>query len=647
MGRGHRLLNYRPEINGLRALAVLPVMLFHAGYNTFQGGYLGVDIFFVISGYLITTIIMNDLSKGRFGVIDFYDRRARRLMPALFFVLICTIPMAWLWLPPIEMREFALSLITSVTSTSNIFFWAKNDYFGAAVEHKPLIHTWSLSVEQQFYLLYPFLMLVIWKLKRGTIFASIALLALASLGLAQWMVYAYPNAAFFFLPTRLWELLIGALCALVLLNNTPSKNKFHDLFGLIGLLLIAGSILSFDASSRVPGITGLVPAVGTCLIILYAHKGTFVQRLLSAKYLVGIGLISYSAYLWHQPIFIFLRRSEIVDLDSLYAYPIAILIVLGLAYFSWKFVETPFRNRTFFSVKKIFVFNAAFITLFSLLGAWGEHTKGFGKRVVQKTLNVEKVGDVEHDIILLGDSHAGHLMAGLQHYLDVSIENRSGPGCIPFYNVDRYDYRMEPGACLIKTNDALDKALAMNGPVNIILSTMGPVYLDGETFRGKDQKRVTGQVVQNIAHPDLTDHWDVFEKGMRDTLTKFAGQPDKNLIFMMDVPELGIDFGCATTNKEFILFGIQVKDLLKGADAESCKIPRTEFDERAGKYHQFVKTILQDYPHVKLHDPTDQFCDEEWCYGHNKEYGYIYRDVDHLSINGSILAVGKLTNHLK
>lgn len=206
-------MKYRREIDGLRALAVLPVIFFHAGFKAFEGGFVGVDIFFVISGYLITNIILSDLNAGKFSIVTFYERRARRILPALFFVMLCCLPFAWLWLVPTHLEDFCQSMAAVSVFSSNILFWRESGYFGVASELKPLLHTWSLAVEEQYYLFFPLFLLGLWKLRKRWIFGSLALVAIVSLLLAQWGAYNKPAATFFLLPTRGWELAIGALIA--------------------------------------------------------------------------------------------------------------------------------------------------------------------------------------------------------------------------------------------------------------------------------------------------------------------------------------------------------------------------------------------------------------------------------------------------
>ena len=212
-------MNYRPEIDGLRAVAVLPVILFHAGFLIFEGGFVGVDVFFVISGFLITNIILDELNKNEFSLTEFYERRARRILPALTIVMIACIPFTLIWFMPGDMKNFSESLISSSLFFSNILFWRESGYFEMSSELKPLIHTWSLSIEEQFYILFPLLLIILWRFRENIIFFVILICFFLSFSLAHWGAYNYPTASFWLLPTRGWELLLGVVISIYLFRN--------------------------------------------------------------------------------------------------------------------------------------------------------------------------------------------------------------------------------------------------------------------------------------------------------------------------------------------------------------------------------------------------------------------------------------------
>lgn len=378
-------MKYRREIDGLRAIAVLPVILFHAGFKTFSGGFVGVDVFFVISGYLITTIILSDMNENRFSIVEFYERRARRILPALFFLMLCCLLPAWLWLSPKHMKEFCHSLTAISIFSSNILFWLESGYFETASELKPLLHTWSLAVEEQYYVLFPLFLMLLWRLRKRSIFTYLTSIAFLSLAAAQWGAYNKPAATFFLLPTRGWELAIGALIAFYFLYRKNhldlinSHKKTSELLGALGLLLIGYSIFSFSKATPFPSLYALIPTIGTGLIILFSSQKTMVGRFLGLKPMVGIGLISYSVYLWHQPIFVFARHRSIDEPNELRLITFSLLSIF-LGFLSWRFIEIPFRNKKRFSRKNIFSLTVVFSVFFISIGLYGHLSSGLPQR---------------------------------------------------------------------------------------------------------------------------------------------------------------------------------------------------------------------------------------------------------------------------
>lgn len=456
-------MNYRSEIDGLRALAVLPVILFHAGFTVFSGGFVGVDVFFVISGYLITSIILSEKEAGTFSIINFYERRARRIMPALFFVLLICIFFAWAWLLPSEMKDFSKSIRDVSIFMSNIFFYRQSGYFDTAAELKPLLHTWSLAVEEQYYLFFPLLIISLWKNGRKyTPYVLFAIMAM-SLMYAQYKVGVNTNAAYFLLPSRLWELMIGSLLAYVVVNKHLNL-RGNQYASIIGLTLILFAVFFFNRSTPFPSIYALLPTVGTALIIAYASPATYVGKLLSNKFFVNIGLISFSAYLWHQPIFAFARHRSLTEPSN---WLLAMLTILAFvfAYFSWRFVEVPFRNKQYFNRKQIFYFTGLFSVFFLAFGLTGKATNGFEGRLPNeqlKLLSFEKYefssvyrlnvcfldakqnsaefskicdGNTKAKSTLIwGDSHAAALYFGLQLEMD-NVMQYTASGCPPIKDI--------------------------------------------------------------------------------------------------------------------------------------------------------------------------------------------------------------------
>ncbi len=337
-------MKYRGEIDGLRTLAVVPVILFHAGIAPFGGGYIGVDVFFVISGYLISTIIINELDDGRFSILRFYERRARRILPALFFVMLVSSVFAWFWLMPRDLKDFAESLVAVTFFVSNFLFWLEAGYFETTAELKPLLHTWSLAVEEQYYIFFPVLMILLAPLGKRAVLNCLLVLFVVSFALSQWGIHNRPSATFFLLPARGWELLLGVFAALYLQRNPEFTRTFlAEVLAILGLILIVAPIFFYTHHTPFPGAYALPATIGTTLIILFSRSGTIAHRILANRPMVAIGLVSYSAYLWHQPVFAFFKHRFGSALFEDYAFAL-IALSLVLAMFSYWVVERPFRR---------------------------------------------------------------------------------------------------------------------------------------------------------------------------------------------------------------------------------------------------------------------------------------------------------------
>jgi peptidoglycan/LPS O-acetylase OafA/YrhL len=385
------MFKYRPEIDGLRAIAIIPVIFFHAGFDSFKGGYVGVDIFFVISGYLISSIIFKELSTETFTLKSFYERRARRILPALFLVVIVSMPLALLWMPPADMLDFSQSIVSIPLFFSNFLFYFESGYFDATMEVKPLFHTWSLAVEEQFYMVFPLLLIFLWKYGKRKIITTVLIIFAISLIITEIFVHFDKMLAFFMLPFRVWELFIGVGAALIGFYRLVPTRKilFKNLWSLIGLFLILLSIFSFNEETLVPGFYALIPTLGTAIIIVFSDN-SHVGRIIGNRFFVGIGLVSYSAYLWHQPLFAFLRVYRFGD-TKIGMMISAILITFILAFLTWKFVEKPFRNKYLISSKvaiRSFLIAGFTIVGFGLLGIF---SNGFEDLYKSRLTEVERV----------------------------------------------------------------------------------------------------------------------------------------------------------------------------------------------------------------------------------------------------------------
>ena len=364
-------LSYRPEIDGLRAIAVVSVILYHAqfkffGHNLFKGGFIGVDIFFVISGYLISLLIFKELSlTGNFSFTHFYERRVRRILPVLFFIMLISILFAWIYLLPIPFVDYANSILSSIFFISNFYFHYTETLYGTEIGLlKPFLHTWSLSVEEQFYLIFPVFIVLCFKFIKKYITPILVLGFILSLGISHWGSQNYPSFNFYSLPTRSWELLAGVFLAKLEMNYTRSKNRYlNEILTLVGFVLIGCSIIYFDEKIPHPSLYTLCPIIGVMLILWFSNEKEFITKMLSSKLFVGTGLISYSLYLWHFPLLAFARTKHplISDYDK---FEIFILMII-LSITTFFLIEKPFRNKKIINNK--FLISIILILIISYL----------------------------------------------------------------------------------------------------------------------------------------------------------------------------------------------------------------------------------------------------------------------------------------
>jgi peptidoglycan/LPS O-acetylase OafA/YrhL len=635
-------MQYRQEIDGLRAVAVIPVVLFHAGFKILSGGYVGVDVFFVISGYLITGIIISELERGDFSILRFYERRARRILPALFFVMLFCTLFAWIWMVPSQIEDFGRSLVAVSLFASNILFWRESNYFERAAEEKPLLHTWSLAVEEQYYVFFPLFLLLMWRFGRNRVFCMIAAIAVASLLLCEWGWRNSPTANFYLAPTRAWELLAGSLCAFAQFGKEQKRN---DVLAALGLGLIVFAILAFDASTPFPSLYALVPVGGTALIILFGASGTWTARLLSLRPIVGIGLISYSIYLWHQPLFAFARIYIPHKPSQLTMLSLAALSFV-LAYFSWQYIEKPFRRkqRRLLPSKPLMLHaSTAGLLLFLVAGAAAHATDGFfavkfndTQQLLMKTVEGSPKRDACHTegqgygdpdasceyfaeevrFAIFGDSHAVELAYALADLLeehDIGIKHYSISSCAPSYK-KQYD----ESACSTWTTAALDSIINNDRIDTVVISYRINAYLFGwhEDFYP--------QIPMEISETQRRTVWDSYINIIRDFTA--AG---KRVVLVLQAPEL-------PDTIESLIYGQASREAFIEGLSRDWWTKRTAF----------LRQHLRDIPAgVVIVDPADLFCDVAVCYAGQHSISYYYDD-DHMSLAGAGVVADAILSRL-
>ncbi|WP_435116891.1 acyltransferase family protein [Candidatus Pelagibacter bacterium nBUS_49] len=654
-------MKYRAEIDGLRALAVLPVILFHADFKIFKGGYVGVDIFFVISGYLITSILIKDLNDETFNLAHFYERRIRRILPALVLIMIVCIPFAWMWMLPGQMKDFSQSLVAVSLFLSNILFWKENDYFDTAVEEKPLIHTWSLAVEEQYYLFFPLFLIFFWRYGERKVFFLITFIASTSLFLSEWGSRNFASANFYFAPTRVWELFAGSIAALIIQKKGVQSSQLLSFFGL---LIIIITFFIYDEDTPFPSLYTLVPVIGVFLIILYANKDTLVNKILRNKFLVGIGLISYSSYLWHQPVFAFAR---IRFLDKLSVEVMFILIIFSfiLAFISWKFVENPFRNKKFLSRKQIFIISGLIMSTFIIFGVIGHTNLGFEKRFPDDLVKTLKKADLRKknsekcmlnsrdgeipkhpikncslyminnsaSVMMIGDSHLDTIQLSLQeelYNLGIGTYAISYAGCIPFIGFYRTD--LDNSHRCDEYNRSMINYAKSSNIKDIIFIARFPLYINGKGYNNGEGgvEYGTQDAVDLIGYPEKN----IFEtKNERIKRVSIAIKNQLNLLsndfrlfIFSPVPEVGWDV------PKYYSHQVRYSDKNLDIFTHSFK----NYRSRTANFYKIFDTILND--RIFIYDLSHLFCDEitQRC-SMNKSKDLLYRDNNHISLFASEL----------
>lgn len=655
-------MQYRREIDGLRAVAVLPVILYHAGFVVFSGGYIGVDVFFVISGYLITSILISDLEQKRLSIARFYERRARRILPALFLVMLACLPFAYMWMYPSQLEDFAQSLVAVVFFSSNFLFWSQSGYFAPAAELKPLLHTWSLAVEEQYYLLFPIFLMVLWRFGRQRVFWIVVTVAIISFLLAEWGWRNKPGANFYLIPTRAWELLAGSICAFMTVGNAQRSS---DLLSAVGLALIICSIFFYDANTPFPSAYTLVPVVGTMLIILFAAKGTFVSYVLSLRAFVGVGLISYSAYLWHQPLFAFARIRSLTEpsLSLMAALAVASLL---LAWATWYWVEQPFRKRTnplLVTRRSVFAASGIVGSVFVSIGIVGHIQKGFEWKLDEKylaALNVrsglrdechsfyDQVGIVQDicalgsddsaiSIAIIGDSHAARLSEALSDELDrleLSAATYTGDWCVPLINFTT-KFPIWKKNCLDKTKAAFYQVLSTPTIKTVILHAEWANYTAGK--RWAETAAPATYIYSedgdfDYSKADASKNPLYFEAAVNRTVTDLVAQ-NKRVIIILPVPEHEHNVPASVTHLLFL-----------GRDPNSMALPEADYHRRAGLVREVLLKAVDRYG-IEVIDPFEIMCADGSCPISNSEGLPMYEDTNHLSYPGTVpiaAAIGQL-----
>ncbi|MES2598338.1 MAG: acyltransferase family protein [Verrucomicrobiota bacterium] len=615
---------YQPAIDGLRAVAVLMVVLFHAGLG-FTGGFVGVDVFFVISGCLITRLILKDLAQGTFSLAGFWERRARRIMPALVvMVMICLLAGAWLYLPA-DFMALGRAALAQALLVSNIHFYREIDYFDTASEVNPLLHTWSLAVEEQFYLLFPFLLLMLHRLSKQPWLVLITLAALISLAVSHFIGMPRPSANFYLLPTRAWELLLGALVAAA--PSTLPRRASAEIAGWLGLLAIIASGLLYTRATPFPGLAALPPCLGTAMVIwAQSNTSSTASILLSSRPFVWIGLISYSLYLWHWPLLAFSGywRAEPMSTGMRWFIVVISIVVAAL---SWRWVEQPFRNKTFCaSRRRIFTFAALSLIITGASGFIVQQLEGMHGRISNDVMRYAQGADhvAFRTELRLPQAVAGELphlgFADASKPIDLLLWGDSHAMAVAPV-IDRLcrDHRWRAAQA---TRSALLPLLGETLPADTPSASQNEVILNLIRTRRIPRVLLVGRWDIHLQKPGSMES---VRQHLHTTLRALQ-ESGTQVWIMRQVPRPGwnVPRGLAAA----VRWGTQ--------DPRSMSIPLTQHQEEFQRQDPLFANLSTLFPNVHVLDPTPHFLNESKTACLTSKDGLSwYSDDDHLTSTGS------------
>jgi len=640
---------YRPDIDGLRAVAIIPVVFFHFRLPGFDGGFVGVDVFFVISGYLITTLIHAEMQNDRFSLASFYERRVRRIFPALFAVLGAVAALSCLLLLPGDLARFGKSLIATTLFSSNFLFWQEGGYFDAVSTTKPLLHTWSLAVEEQFYLVYPTLLFAIHRSGRPRLLWCVEFLLLASFGMSVAGVRFSPLATFYLLPGRMWELMLGAVVALRHVP-VPQARLLREILGVAGLGMIGLAVVFFHDGMLFPGTSALLPCVGAALVIYAGSRGqTLVRDTLGLRIPVLVGLVSYSLYLWHWPLYVL---GNYYAIDGLTSIEKAGLIVLSflLAWGSYRYVERPFRGKFGILTRKV-LFEVALIAtaLFVFAGATLAAGTGLPSRQDapvqallanpfdrnqwrQRCFNpgpdrinagaLCRIGDAHAPVsfLLWGDSHADALSPAVSSA--ASALSAAGlfvaqAACPPLIGVERSD----SGNMDCRTfNDAVANLLRRRSDIRLVILAARWSRTALATPYGHEEGNLAWLSDGSSATQSFEENKSVFRRGLDRTLGLLK-QQNKEIVVVGPVPEVGWNVPDTLAKLGILHSTFDIRPKI------------AQFESRQAYFRQTIESLRKKYALTSVW-PSSILCGRTNCEvqrGGNPYYG----DAHHLSVFGA------------
>lgn len=659
---------YRADIDGLRAIAVLSVVVFHAFPGWMKGGFIGVDVFFVISGFLISTIMFENLDRGTFSFAEFYARRIKRIFPALALVLAASYTLGWFALLTDEYKQLGKHIVAGAGFVSNFVLWGEAGYFDNSAETKPLLHLWSLGIEEQFYIIWPFVLWLAWKRKFHLLTLTI-LVAIVSFYLNLQGVQADSVATFYSPQTRFWELLCGSILAWFALykknacessrstingwlakaihreDTVPDSKALSNVISFLGCLLLGYGFWKITKGVSFPGKWAVVPVLAAGLIILAGPKAWINRTILSNKIAVWFGVISFPLYLWHWPLLSFARIVESEGLSRNIRIAAVVLSVV-LAWLTYKLVEHPVRlsakNKARVTILVLLMSVIGYVGYdaysrdglkfrqinkqirFELVRITEDNPKAHLECLKSYALESEKIrycrlsGGGKPKIAIIGDSHGAALFHGLSNQLRKNFnEGLLMIGGRLFVDVASYPEGNQFEIDAFRGGIKATKFVASEQSIDtVVMVSRGPAYITPERYTSEKHNFYL------LDDPSITDKRKVFEIGLRRTLDLLQSQ-NKKIIFVTENPTLNFDPRSC-----------QVKRLFMSKDRHDCYISKEKFIEEHRLYRELVFAVLNDYPNVSVFDSAKYLCDDKYCFG-EANGAVLYGDRDHLSEAGS------------
>jgi peptidoglycan/LPS O-acetylase OafA/YrhL len=639
---------YRKDIDGLRAVAILLVIGFHAYPDRIKSGFIGVDIFFVISGFLITSLITDELKRNDFSIIRFYTKRIRRLFPSLIAVLITSIIFGWFALFSSEYQQLGKHIFSGAIYLSNFTLWSESGYFDISSDNKPLLHLWSLAIEEQFYLVYPIILLFAYKtnLNKSLLITALALFSLwHSINLTE----TNTTAAFYSPLGRCWELMIGALIA-SLTNHDKRKGgqapeasnaypnaAMANILSIVGASLILAAAILLRKSDTFPGIAALTPTLGAGFLILAGPKALINHHLLSTRLAIWIGLISYPLYLWHWPLLSF---SHIIEsgVPSFNIRTGLVILSFGLAWLTYHLIERPLRFGALrtrcapWLLASLCITGAVGFTIYKYEGfpsrsinkQYKDNNNELSRTPEQDSACLEYINNskpifeycrhsgttFQKTIALIGDSHAHAAFPGFSRILKQQQINTvafANSSCPPFIGGEHGINNHEKEHCSNKTRQILETIKNQNDITRIYIFSRGPVYITGHEFNDPEPK------------PKLIIEAQRFKSSLQNTIDSLA-KSGKQVYYVIENPEMHIH-PARCFQRPFRL------------SHESCHIPKAAVLERQREY----RNIISDLSNAKTIDSTMAFCQESHCSFVSSDGTLLHADRDHLSTAGSLV----------